>query len=377
MKKKLFLLIGILFLFPVIVQASEQEFHRRTSNYGDLQCENANRTVGLDTHYENGIYYLDDIQESFSTGSAWISSAEKVYMCETVNQTECEVIKVLYKDKTCHNSQGYPGHTVYKLQDGLKDISVFYVGTDYKYEKGMYILTEYEEHDIDELIHSSSLSTKYEGKYYCMNYAKECSHLYKISSAGVNWASQSYSNFVDLEEYYLVSHQFMKKDNQYYLIDPQKVYLTEDGGVTGYTCRSHSDHCDSIYKIYTDEIYDGRDGRMVTLDVLTIENDSIEKTIKLDEAFNVSTFFREEEISKVFSTKPEIAEIVNGELVLYRVGTTDLIYEDDTTYKVIHLTVTQEALSGNPKTRNTMIFTIILGLTLIISMIAFQRKYSL
>ena len=65
MKKKLFLLIGILFLFPVIVQASEQEFHRRTNNYGDLQCENANRTVGLDAHYENGIYYLDDIQESF------------------------------------------------------------------------------------------------------------------------------------------------------------------------------------------------------------------------------------------------------------------------------------------------------------------------
>lgn len=372
MKKKILLLFLIL-LLPCIVHA-EVTFVRRPGNYREIDCMNDSRMVGKSVRYENGMYYLENTTNSYSLGSWDDNTVNKVYICDETNQTECESVKAIYKDYSCQTSSGYSGRTSYLLRNGETDVTHFYVGTKYKYENGMYTMTEYEEHNISELTHTSNLSSRFKGYYFCSNYGISCQVLYQITDAASNLASQTYSSFVNLEQYVLVSNHFTKKDGQYYLINPTKAFLTEDGGTTGYTCRTHEDHCDSLYRIDIDEEYDGHDGREITYNLLNIDNNAIEKELKISDSFDITTFFTSEEINHAFSTKPAIADIKNGKLVLYRVGQTDIIFENDTTYKVIHLTVTQEALSGNPKTNSSSAFAVLLGSLLITALVIEKRK---
>ena len=376
MKKTIILLLAILFIFPSSVFA-EEEWSGVQTNYGSIVCWNGNRDVGTDVAYTNGVYSMVDPIQSFSLGEWYDETISKVYICPYTSQTVCDSVYVFNRDSTCYVTSSARGRIGIALKNGDKSLSKFYIGNGYKEENGKYVLTDYEEYPITDYNHAQYLGNNFEGKYICDNYGKSCSAMYRIGQPGNNMGGNPFTYLESVDNYYLISDSFEKREGEYYLINPRKAYRTSGGGEEGYSCHSQEDHCTEIYRLSITNVYDGHDGRKIVYTLLEIEDRAIEKEVEIQETYNVSTFFREEEISKVFSTKPEIAEIVNGELVLYRVGATDLIYEDDTTYKVIHLTVTQEALSGNPKTRNTAIFTILLGLLLITSMIALQKKYSL
>ncbi len=107
---------------------------------------------------------------------------------------------------------------------------------------------------------------------------------------------------------------------------------------------------------------------------LTINAEVNKKEIKVTDYYDISEFFTDQEIGRVYSTKEKVAEVKDNELVLHRLGKTDLIYEDNDNYKVIHLTVTEKGLGYNPKTSATSVFAVILGAVLITSLITFKRK---
>jgi hypothetical protein len=81
-----------------------------------------------------------------------------------------------------------------------------------------------------------------------------------------------------------------------------------------------------------------------------------ELNLKLNEKYEIKEFFTDEEISKIVVTNPEVAGVSENGLILYKVGETDLIYEDDFNYKVIHLIVTEDML--NPNTNDALFILI-------------------
>ena len=107
---------------------------------------------------------------------------------------------------------------------------------------------------------------------------------------------------------------------------------------------------------------------------ITIKAEINKKEIKVTDYYDISEFFTDQEINRVYSTKEKVAEIKNNELVLHKLGKTDLIYEDNENYKVIHLTVTEKGLGYNPKTSATSVFAVLLGAILITSLVTFKKK---
>ena len=95
--------------------------------------------------------------------------------------------------------------------------------------------------------------------------------------------------------------------------------------------------------------------------------------MEVNDTYDVSEFFNREEIKNVVSTNPEIAEIKKKELVVYKVGKTDLIDKDND--KVLHLIVTNGSIFRNPKTTATSIFAIIVGVSLITILTFSKKKY--
>ena len=374
MKKKYFLLFTIILVCPLMVHA-ETEWHNRASNLRDVKCQdNASRTVAKSVQYSNGKYKMQDTIESFTIGSWPDESLSKVYLCDTTSTQECSNMYVAYRDISCQISSNRIGKMSYSLSEGITDVTSFYIGTDYKYENGMYTMTEYEEYPISDYTNVTYLSRTFEGKYFCKNYQKSCKTMYQIGSQSNTMFGELLSQLYSLDDYYLVSDSFTKKDGIYYLTDPRKVDLVRDGGVSGYSCHSKEDNCTTLYTIEVSNEYDGHDGRMTTYNQLESVNNVIEKELMLEDNYDVSTFFVGEEVTKVHSTDKSVAEIVDGKLVLYKVGTTDLIYEDDLTYKVIHLRVTNEMISNNPKTTRVSIFASLLGLALITALVIEKRK---
>ena len=110
----------------------------------------------------------------------------------------------------------------------------------------------------------------------------------------------------------------------------------------------------------------------ISSDAYTYEKD-ITIEMEVNDTYDVSEFFNREEIKNVDSTNPEIAEIKKKELVVYKVGKTDLIDKDND--KVLHLIVTNGSIFRNPKTTATSIFAIIVGVSLITILTFSKKKY--
>ncbi len=133
----------------------------------------------------------------------------------------------------------------------------------------------------------------------------------------------------------------------------------------------------AIILIYPFTIYaysDHDNGKKENYDEQELSDESLTKTINIKDNYYLEEFFSTEEIKDIISTNPDVAEVKNTELVLHKVGKTDIVYEDDTNYKVIHLTVTKDSLDSNPKTTGTTVFAIILGVVLILSLVTLNRK---
>ena len=366
MKKGLLLLLALVLLLPFQIKA-EEEWYYYESNINSMDCIVSTVAASEIVTYENGVYQL---VESFSLSpNRWGDSLPTRLYC--IYNGVNDVVYIMYKESTCRTGS-VNGKIGYKLTDGRKELETVYIGTEYQFNNGSYTLTEYEEIPITQVQNAAYFSDNYQGYYICMDYSKTCSNLYRIGNKGNTIVGgYSYSQLENVEGYYLLSDTFKRENDQFVLINPKKVYLASSGG-EGYSCRSHEATCDVLYKIRIDDYYDR--GRMAEYNELTISNRSIDLGLKTTENYDLKTFFSQQEISHLFSTNPDIAEIKNNQLVLYKAGTTDIIYEDNTTYKVIHLRVTESALGKNPKTSNTSVFTIILGVLLIVVLIIEQRK---
>ena len=101
---------------------------------------------------------------------------------------------------------------------------------------------------------------------------------------------------------------------------------------------------------------------------------SIEESVMLGEEYDLTDFFTTKEIKKLISSNPNVAEIKKNHLEIYKAGYTNIVYEDDTTYKVVHLTVTDEMVERNPKTARVSIFATLLGLVLITALIIEHKQ---
>ena len=366
MNKGLLLLLAITLLLPFQTMAEEELFIYRI-NLGTVRCIDDGRSVSEDVSYENGIYQL--IEPFNLYPPRWDDSLPtKLYCLENNKQDE---IYLMFKNTTCILGDAR-GKLAYKLTEGNKDLDFVYFGTEYQFENGSYILTEYEEIPITQVRDDLFFYEYYKGYYMCLNYGKTCSTLYMIGDKSNSPTGSPYSTLENVENYFLVSDTYKKENGQFVLINPRKVYLSLDGGEEGYSCRSHDATCSVLYTISTDERYDR--GRRVEYNELSITNRSIDLELEKTEGYDLKSFFTEQEIAKLFSLNPEIAEIKNNQLVLKKAGTTDIIYEDNTNYKVIHLRVLESLLEKNPKTNTTSVLTILLGTLLIISLLIEQRR---
>lgn len=101
---------------------------------------------------------------------------------------------------------------------------------------------------------------------------------------------------------------------------------------------------------------------------------SIEDEVKLGEEYDISFFFTTNEIKQLTSSNPNVADIKDNHLEIYKAGYTNIVYEDDTTYKVIHLAITDDEIIGNPKTARASIFATLLGLVLITAIIIEHKQ---
>ena len=133
----------------------------------------------------------------------------------------------------------------------------------------------------------------------------------------------------------------------------------------------------AIILIYPFTIYaysDHDNGKKENYDEQELSNESINKTLNIKDNYYLEEYFSTEELKSVISSNTDVAEVKDNELILHKVGKTDIVFEDDSNYKVLHLTVTKDALDSNPKTTGTTVFAIILGVVLILSLITLNRK---
>ncbi len=373
MKKKLLLLLIIL-LSPFVVQA-EEERHEVYSC--EIECEQTgsgpNTYYSTDVIYENGKYTLSGEINNYKR----VNNVPVLYYCKGNHQMECESVEAVLVDTYC-SMGSIRGNLKLTLKFGAKyeTIQPMYIGKDYTYENGLYTLKDYEEIDYRDISRPSYFSENYARYFICKyTFSKTCEDMYRIALPGGNIAGHALGKYSDIEDYYLYSDQYIKKDNQYELVSPKKIYPSTDIGETGYTCRSKEATCESLYRITVTDIFDTHDGgRLSYVNKLNISNAEKEKKVMLMGSEKIDDFFTKTELNNIYSSDESVAIIKNGELVLYKVGNTDLIYEDDFTYKVVHLTVTNDSLSNNPKTGRATFFATILGIILLISMIVEGRK---
>lgn len=374
--KKILLIIITILLIPITVNAEEEWFTETV--YDNIKCDQANSdNVASDIIYESGKYKLKNIfDHSFNFGN-WDSNnpATKVYQCDYYSQTECVYAYIILKNSHCEGvNGGLNAKAKIQIEDGATDVQNFYVGKKYKYEHGVYNLEEYEEHPITDITKASYLSDNYEGYYFCRNYSKSCSELYIIRKHTNTISGYKINSIEDVENYILASSSYIRKGNEYILNNPRKIFPTKEGGITLYSCYEKKDRCTTLYKTTIDINYEYRNGRRVIFDKLEINNQTKSIKIKTNEQYNIKEFFSTTELRNVFSTNPKIADIKDNQLVLYRNGETDLIYENDETYKALHITVTKDSIISNPKTNNSLILNILLGILIITTLLVLPTK---
>ena len=361
-------------MFPIVSNAKDEEWTRWDTLNDEVYCaDNSIRDVyGTEVSYVDGKYHIEG---TVNTELVWnwslpLANANYnyVYTCKQGNVTECENVYLVFKNVRCHgfnNRVGvkFVGGATYETQPS------FYIGDGYKYEKGVYTLTNPEAHDFLEMTSESYISDTYTYKYLCEGYGKTCKKAWILFSVINPLTGGRYLAGVDVEDYYLMSDQFVIENDQYLLIEPKKVYPTLEGGF-GYSCHNHETACTTLYRLTIDDDYDNHDGKRAVYDLLTINNHEKSKVVNLRARGVVAGFFTEKELKQSFSTNSDVADVESDGVVLYKVGKTDLIYEDYTTYKVMHLTVEDSMIDNNPNTSNNII------LVLIGSVIVFAFAYS-
>lgn len=380
----LILLLIITTIIPYKVNALS-EYHalyylKNINCSNNSESDDYNRSTNVT--FENGLYHLSgEVFNDFPYSLLYGDGQKYYYMCDNKRNTECEKVHAILLDNNCDNERYEFISIQFKNGQTYENTKKYYVGKDYTYENGIYTLKDYEEHNFSEITGLHYLSKKHYGYYICPdNYQKSCQNLSIIREGGFDSAGNAINTMADYaNHYYLVSDSYKKENNEFILLNPKKVYPASDANEEGFTCKSNDNKCNKLYYIHVGNYYETHDGgRKSDLDLLEITTNTINKEIKLKDDYKLSAFFNEEELPNVFSTNKEVANIVNNELVLYKVGNTDLIYENDFNYKAIHLKVTDDLLHNetipkNPNTRNNIILLLILCIMLL-SIIPFRKK---
>lgn len=373
MKKGLYLLLFVLFLFPVATFAKDEEWRRWETLNEEIYCadNSATNLYGTEVTYENGKYTVGG-----TTGTdlvfRWSHAAQDydhVYTCKNGDETVCENVYLVFQSVRCH---GFNNRVGIKLTGGNtyeKDQS-FYIGDGYTLENGIYTLTNPEAHPFSEMTNESYISDTFEYQYLCEGYGKTCKKAWILFSVINPVTGANYLAGVNVEDYYLMSEQYRIENDEFVLINPRVVYPVLETG-TGYSCHDHSTNCTTLYRLTIDEDYDNHDGRRAVYDLLTITNTEQEKSVQLREKIEATELFSSVELRKTVSTNSEVAEIVNNELKLYKIGKTDLVYADDSKYKVVHLTVTNEPKT-NPYTSSSALILVIIGFVFVFFLSLFQ-----
>lgn len=380
--KKIILLIIIITLFPITVYASEEYYDSSIINFFSCRDNRTNGFTSSDVIYNNGQYTLSGTIDSGIIADFFpprTSEFNHAYNCDDKYNQECTKIILYLKDSNCTGVTIDKGKTGIYLVNGnnYDTVKKYYIGKDYKYENNHYKLVNYTEHNINEVSVVPYLCSQQVGKYVCDEiYKTECKKLYKVLPCRSNIGAQPLETVVNVEDYFLVSENYKKENNKYYLINPEKVYPSADAGKQGYTCHSHEDSCENLFKINVTNQYDSHDGgRKSIIENLVITTKEENKELKKHEKLDLTTFYTKRELSQVFSSNPEVADIKDEELILYKVGETKLIYEDDFTYKAINLKVTEDDLNKNPNTKTSLyIIVSFILLNIIIVYIVFNKK---
>ncbi len=373
MKKGFYLLLFVLFLFPIATFAKDEEWRRWETLNEEIYCadNSATNLYGTEVTYENGKYTVGG-----TTGTdlvfRWSYAAQDydhVYTCKNGDETVCENVYLVFQGVRCH---GFNNRVGIKLTGGNtyeKDQS-FYIGDGYTLENGTYTLTNPEAHPYSEMTNESYISDTYVHQYLCEGYGKTCKKAWILFSVINPATGNNYLAGVNVEDYYLMSEQYRIENDQFVLINPKVVYPVLETG-TGYSCHDHSTTCTTLYRLTIDDYYDNHDGRRAVYDLLTITNTEQNKLVQLRERIEATELFSSVELRKTVSTNSEVAEIVNNELKLYKIGKTDLVYADDSKYKVVHLTVTNEPKT-NPYTSSSALILVIMGFVFVFFLSLFQ-----
>ena len=361
MKKMFFLIIICIFMFPILTNALDEEWRRWSTLNDEIYCadNSATNIYGTEVTYSNGLYHVGgttgtDLVFRWSYGP---TDYDYVYTCKKGDVTECANVYLVFRSVRCH---GFNNRVGVKLVGGAtyENQQSFYIGDGYTKENGVYTLKNAVSHPFTEMTNESYISDTYKYKYMCEGYGKTCNKAWILFSVINPVTGKNYLAGVDVEDYYLMSDQYIIEDDHYVIIDPKIVYPVLETG-SGYSCHNHDTTCTTLYRLTIDEEYDNHDGRRAVYDLLTINKSEKHKTLSLRSGGNVNDFFTNEELKKSFSTNTEIANIDNANLLLYRVGNTDIIYEDDIKYKVMHLRVKNDGLINNPKTGSSLIIILI------------------
>ena len=351
------IIIGLLLLLlPIVAKAEDVYYGVPSLKMVDCVPNYQDYLYAEDVVYENGKYKLSDdnfLDRAINLGTD-VDDNKEYYSCLSETETECEEVYIVYADRSCMSFWLSDNKLGIRLRNGLKkeDVEYYYVGNDFKEENGQYSLVDYEKYEIRNIGAENHMSTHHELKYICTdNYGITCDHMAILKVCGNN-----YSYAEPVEDYYLVSDEYIKEDGIFRLVDPYRVMPGAFDDLTGYTCRTKGDTCESLYTVSISGSFDVHDGGRLNRFTLLGELKEKELNLKLNEKYEIKEFFTDEEISKIVVTNPEVAGVSENGLILYKVGETDLIYEDDFNYKVIHLIVTEDML--NPNTNDALFILI-------------------
>lgn len=379
MKKILIIILTFFLVLPFHVYATESVEYYDFGKLPNVNCTNYQYAkYATEVYYEDGKYHLTGTITEGADQYLFNSDVETLYTCYDYN-LECEKVYVVLNNTNCSfNKATFQNLLAFQYQNGntYEDTKYYYIGSNYTYENGVYTLVDYTKHDIKEIRGPYYISNKYKGKYLCAeNMGITCTKLYRIEKEYNTRNASFYSAVNDIESYILISNQYKKENGKYTLINPKKIYPSADIGESGFTCKSKENNCSELYKIVVDGYYEVHyGGRRNYVTHLETTEESKSKTINIKDSYDVTEFFSTTELNTVFSTDPDIANIKNNKLELYKAGKTDIIYEDDFNYKVLHLTVTKDRIFSNPKTAANTIIAIVIGLTLIIVLSISKKK---
>ena len=363
MKKILFILIMFI---PIFVFAEDVYYGVTDSVYLEAFSNRNQYYYSDEIVYENGMYRLTGNVKNISIDNShgyFNDDVKEFYTCKSRDETECEEVFVVYKDSGNFTSPYGSGLLGVKLQNGLKkeDIEYYYIGEDYKYENGKYTLVNYQKYEIRTINVVTYLSVNYKGKFFCLdNFGITCDKLIVFDDV-----SNYYSYGTSVENYYLISDNYIKEKGKYRLVNPRRVWGANSGGEHGYTCRSKEDTCDELYNVLISPHYDIHDGgRLNSFTLLSVLGETKDVELKLGETYNPLDFFNEDELDNMVNTNPDVADIKNKKLELYKVGETYFIVEDDFNYKALHLSVTEDMIPKeepkNPNTKDMVLMVIVL-----------------